>query len=332
MNDFPSRNPQFNVRKLGGSDYSSRQVSALYGKEIESLIKMLLDKSLNESLKEALRKYLLVKVFAALEYFFRNEVKKLVDKNNLDITLLFQGETKTLITKFDKIVREKSATRGNIVVSSFSFVNFDHIDFVFSKLLCLESFLDYIIKLNDMDQTRQVLDGHPLPIEYEKLKKAYRLRNEIVHEVSDVKTSNSMIIALWDNLFNIVEIARTVFMSMSDQKLRSSLDNDYHYGIQRARRKSIFKLYSDMIMSKLVEKGQLPIIYTDAMTLHISEISNNDDDVIKQNINWIVSRMRREKLIETYGSIIKLSSKGLKRYKRTKENERAIWKKNILSK
>ena len=50
------------------------------------------------------------------------------------------------------------------------------IDFVFSHLLHMPSFLDYIIKLNDKDQTRFELDGHPIPIEYENLTKAYKLR------------------------------------------------------------------------------------------------------------------------------------------------------------
>ena len=48
-------------------------------------------------------------------------------------------------------------------------------DFVFSHLLHMPSFLDYIIKLNDKDPTRFVLDGHPIPIEYENLTKAYKL-------------------------------------------------------------------------------------------------------------------------------------------------------------
>ena len=33
-----------------------------------------------------------------------------------------------------------------------------------------------ILSANDKDQTRFVLDGHPIPIEYENLTKAYKLR------------------------------------------------------------------------------------------------------------------------------------------------------------
>ena len=54
----------------------------------------------------------------------------------------------------------------------------------------MNSFLDYMIKLNAIDQTRYVLDGYPLSIEYEEMTKAYRLRNYISHEIKDVGISN----------------------------------------------------------------------------------------------------------------------------------------------
>ena len=70
---------------------------------------------------------------------------------------------------------ENNTTEGNIVASKYRFVDIFEMDFVFSHLLHMPSFLDYIIKLNDKDQTRFVLDGHPIPIEYENLTKAYKL-------------------------------------------------------------------------------------------------------------------------------------------------------------
>jgi hypothetical protein len=61
------------------------------------------------------------------------------------------------------------STKGNIVASTYRFVDIHEIEFVFSNLLQMDSFLDYMIKLNNINQTRSVLDGHPIPIEYEKL-------------------------------------------------------------------------------------------------------------------------------------------------------------------
>jgi hypothetical protein len=227
----------------------------------------------------------------------------LVDKNNLDIAPLFCGGSKSVIdSKIDKILKKKDTTMGNIVTSSYSFVNFEEIDFVFSKLLHLHSFLDYIIKLNDIDQTRFILDGHPLPIEYEKLKKAYKSRNEIVHEFKDVKTSNSHVIALWDNLLNIIDISVTVFMSASNPDLRASLDSKYKYGIERAKRKTIYKLYSDRITSKLVEKGQLSL--TEGHTIAMEGETIDDIENFKNNIQWIMAKMFKEQLVEKHGNVI----------------------------
>lgn len=193
----------------------------------------------------------------------------------------------------------------------------------------LHSFLDYVIKLNDIDQTRFILDGHPLPIEYEKLKKAYKLRNEIVHEFKDVKTSNSSVISLWDNLLNIIDISVSVFMSASDPNLRSSLDSDYERSIERTKRKSIYKLYSDRIMSKLIEKGQLSLTERHIVAVEEVEMSGNEEN-FWNNIQWIMARMFREQLIEKYGNVMHLTSKGAKHYKRTSKTNREIWKRNIF--
>ena len=49
---------------------------------------------------------------------------------------------------------------GKVVASTYRFVDIYEINFVFSDLFCIDSFLDYLIKQNDIDQPRFVLDGH----------------------------------------------------------------------------------------------------------------------------------------------------------------------------
>jgi hypothetical protein len=131
----------------------------------------------------------------------------LIDKNDLDVAPLFPLKS---LLKLDKYIKEYATTKGNIVASTYQFVNIYEIDFVFSNLLGMDSFLDYMIKLNDINQTRYVLDGHPLPIKYEEMIKAYKLRNDIAHEIKDVKISKSSVIALWDNFMNIMDLSRSV--------------------------------------------------------------------------------------------------------------------------
>lgn len=206
MTPFPRR-ARFGINLSGDVDYSFRKVKGFYSTQIDFLIKMLLDKNVTPDLKQTLRKYIIIAFFAALEYYFKNEASKMADKLSLDVSSLF------VKANIEKLVMDKGTTKGNIIASTYSFVNIDEIDFVFSNLLRLSSFLDYIVKLNVTDQTRFVLDGHPLAIEYDRFRKAYSLRNEITHGIKEVRLSNSMVIHLWDNLLNIIDISVSIFSS-----------------------------------------------------------------------------------------------------------------------
>ena len=182
MTDLP-RKPQIDIRKNYRSSNPFGEVKGFYGREIAGLIELLLDESLRESFKYSIRKYLVAVIFAALDYFFRNGVRNLIDNNDLNVAPLFPLKSQA---KLDKLIKEYVTTKGSIGASTYRFVDIYEIDFVFSHLLQMDSFLDYLIKLNDINQTRFVLDGHPIPIEYEKLTKAYKLRNDIAHEIKTV--------------------------------------------------------------------------------------------------------------------------------------------------
>lgn len=150
----------------------------------------------------------------------------------MSVASLFPAKSKN---RLDRLIKENNTTKGNIVASMYRFVDIFEIDFVFSHLLHMPSFLDYIIKLNDKDQTRFVLDGHPIPIEYENLTKAYRLRNDIAHEVKELKISKSRVIAMWDNLMNVMDISVDLHGSVSNPEERRSFDKDYQDGKDRSK-------------------------------------------------------------------------------------------------
>ena len=162
----------------------------------------------------------------------------LIDNSDLNVTPLFPLKFQK---RLDNLIKENATTKGNIVASTYRFVDIYEIDFVFSHLLRMDSFLDYMIKLNDINQTRFVLDGHPIPIEYEKLTEAYKLRNDIAHEVKTVKVSKSRVIAIWDNFMNIMDLSRDVFHSTSDTHSRRSLDSLYHIG-RESKKKSCIQI------------------------------------------------------------------------------------------
>jgi hypothetical protein len=230
--------------------------------------------------------------------------------------------------KLDRLIKENATTKGSIVASTYRFVDIYEIDFVFSNLLDMDSFLDYMIKLNDIDQTRYVLDGHPISIEYQKMTEAYKLRNYIAHEIKDVKVSKSRVIALWDNFMNIMELSQDVFLSASDRNLRCSLDSDYESGKDRAKRKATYKLCSDKIMSELLKKGQLTITYDQKLVI-VEMQGSSDNKIIIDNAHGVVPKMIRDELIEVNWNTISLTSKGEKRFKRTMKADREKWKREL---
>lgn len=235
------REPRIDHRKEHKSSKPFKEVKAFYDKEIDVLFHILIDESVDDSI--------IIIIFAVMDFFFRNAVRKLIDDNDLNIAPLFLPNSQP---RLERLIRENATTKGNIVASTYRFVDIYEIDFVFSHLLRMDSYLDYMIKLNDIDQTRSVLDGHPIPIDYKRMIEAYKMRNDIAHEIKTVKISKSRIIAIWDNFMNIMELSEDVFLSATNAKSRSSLDYDYETGKDRAKRKSTYKLCSDIIMSKLL--------------------------------------------------------------------------------
>jgi hypothetical protein len=62
-------------RKVHSRSDPFREVRGFYYREIAALFDLLVDSALGDSVKRSIRKYLIVVIFAALDYFFRNEVR-----------------------------------------------------------------------------------------------------------------------------------------------------------------------------------------------------------------------------------------------------------------
>jgi hypothetical protein len=125
------REPRFDIRKDYRSSKPFIELKAFYDREIDALFHSLLDESLGDSFKYSIRKYLVVVIFAAMDYFFRNAVRNLIDDNDLNVAPLFPPKSQP---KLERLIRENATTKGNIVASTYRFVDIYEIDFVFSHL------------------------------------------------------------------------------------------------------------------------------------------------------------------------------------------------------
>ena len=125
------REPRIDDRKGLSLSDPFRVVRQYYNSEIEALFDVLIDASVCDAVKQSIRKYLIIVIFAALDYFFRNAVKNLVDDNDLDIAPLFHQNIR-IQEKLNKLM--KATTKGQIVASTYRFVDIDEIDFVLSNI------------------------------------------------------------------------------------------------------------------------------------------------------------------------------------------------------
>lgn len=81
-------------------------------------------------------------------------------------------------------------------------------------------------------------------------------------------------------------------------------------------------------MSKLLEKGQLTITY-DQNTKATKIEGTSNDNIMIENMHWIVPKMLRDELIEKNGKLVNLTSKGENRFKRTTKLIREKWKREL---
>jgi hypothetical protein len=152
--------------------------------QIEPSLQRLREENFDQGVKAALRNYLIVSLVSTLEYFFKHEARRIVDEYDMDISVLFSGIVPIPISSLDQLIREKSITKGNVVVSSINFADLTEINKTFSKLLKLD-FFDYVRKLERSNPSRYVFHGHgpPIDIDYKKLLEVYALRHKVVHEM-----------------------------------------------------------------------------------------------------------------------------------------------------
>jgi hypothetical protein len=228
--------------------------------------------------------------------------------------------------KLNKLVEKKATTKGNIIASSYRFVNFYEIDFVFSNLLKMNSFLDYLIKLNYINQTSSIY-GHPIAIEYEDIANAYAIRNEIAHGIKSLNIAKSKLIAFWDNLINMMDICQTVFSSVENTELRASLDDDYEFAKNKIKNKAIHKICSYNIFLLLHQLGGMSL-GSDFSIRKIGALNEYEQKMIRENSSWVIPRMIREKVISNNDNRIIMTALDRNRFKKTSVSEKLKWKRN----
>jgi RiboL-PSP-HEPN len=203
-----------------------RTVKRLSENEVKPILDLLTSDKIDEIAKQSLRKYLINLLISALEHFFKNEARLLVDNNDMRTSDIFESKLSFTVDDLGELLKGKKLTKGIVVASSFNFMDLDEMNGLFSNLL-KRKFLHYIKMLNDIDQTWQMSRGPPVPLDYGKLREAYALRHQIIHELNDPHVTKTRIHGLWENALNIMEIADSVFSSVGNPKEMEFYDQEY---------------------------------------------------------------------------------------------------------
>lgn len=303
------KSPRYDFRKFSGltDNHPYRTVRNLSKNEVKPILDLLTSDKIDETAKKSLRKYLVCLLISALEHFFKNEARLLVDNNDMSTSDIFEGKLSFTVDDLGELLKGRKLTKGIVVASSFNFMDLDETNGLFTTLL-KRKFLNYIKMLNDIDQTWQMARGPPVPLDYGKLKEAYALRHQIIHELNDPKLTKTQIHGLWENALNIMEIADSVFSSVGNPSEMASYDRDYERGIERDKRRKLFYSYAQRILKKLLDGDiQLPA----KSNLTMADLGIGDDT---EEIDGRLRVMeRRRKWIRISDNVMSITDNGRKK-------------------
>jgi hypothetical protein len=231
------RTPRLDPKKFSGvkRTKSWSDIRHFFESQIEPSLEKLYDRKFDDRIKPCLKNYLITSLVSVMEYFFKNEARRVVDEYDMDIARLFKGEVTIPFSNLEYLIKEGSITKGNVIASSFNFANLNDLNELFSKLLNL-NFFDYVRKLDRSDRSRYVFDGHPIDIDYKKLKEAFELRHQVVHEMKQVELSNWQLVCRWDNAMNIMDAAGAMFIPEIRQSLDEAVERQTKKEIHRGKR------------------------------------------------------------------------------------------------
>ncbi len=174
-------------------------VDQSFEKEIKPLLGALKNSDLDTRVRGSLGNYLIIRLVSMMEYFFSNKVAKIVDERDLDASRILDEESL-------EEQKKQGHAAGQIVLSTFSYENYDQIQYVFSALLDLD-FFGTVRALDSGNPYKYVKGAISLEKNFEEFKAIFDLRHEIVHGMKDANLSIRKFSSLVNNTINVLDAA-----------------------------------------------------------------------------------------------------------------------------
>ena len=139
---------------------------------------------LDEYTYHSLSNYMVIRLVSAVEYYFQNRARELIDKNNMDVSGIFEKDEIIIsLNELDEIPRG-NITKGRIVSYAINFQNFDEVNRVFSKLLQVKNFENEIRKQHHTF-VYSAWGKVGISFNFDKILELINIRHKIVHEMTN---------------------------------------------------------------------------------------------------------------------------------------------------
>lgn len=175
------------------------KANAVFKHEVISLLDVITDPNTSVLLRQSLVNYVIIRSVALIENFLSNNIKKLIDERDIDISHLVKN-----LSEVDNLCKEHNMSKGRLVAGSLNLVNYDGIQNAIGILLGIDFFK--VVKAKSTDYPiREVKGAIYLHKNWDKFIKIFDLRHDIVHGLQNPRLTNRQVRSLCDNALAMID-------------------------------------------------------------------------------------------------------------------------------
>jgi hypothetical protein len=200
-------------------------VEKFKNQEILPIVKFLKNPNTDNSIKLSLKKYLIIASVSLIERSLTRLASKIIDDQKIDIKTVFNE--KNFNSKYSTYLHSHpGSTKGQFYLadSNISFQNTQTINDIFTKILKTDSdfdklgidSFDAIKKIEWYDPFKNIDRAIALDKNWRNFIKMFDRRQEIIHEMTKLRTSDNQIYSFCDNSINFID--NLLFISIKDYR------------------------------------------------------------------------------------------------------------------
>jgi hypothetical protein len=187
-------------------------VNRFYYVEMLPIIDNIANKNFDARLKVPLRKYLVILCVSLIEDFMIKRARRMIDEYKIDFSGLVKRDIELLLSEHEQQTKQR-LSKGEYILLKHNFANLVEINSVFSNLLKSDpdfnalnmDFIEAVKKIDWYDPYKYIKEARSIFLNWDNFVKMFDVRTEIVHELGDIRFSDSKLFSLCDNTMNFLD-------------------------------------------------------------------------------------------------------------------------------